>query len=122
MPTHGSLAPRPCATSTLRSAPVRTSHSSAASSITFSSTICGSKSTRSAFPIFQQSLMRGSRTQASSTVSFSGWDEESRSYKYDSWQYQGEIVPASLAEHYVNTTESFSEKTKRMEKGPPPRD
>ena len=53
---------------------------------------------------------------------FSGWNEESRSYKYDSWQYQGEIVPSSLAEHYVNTTESFSEKTKRMEKGPPPRD
>ena len=53
---------------------------------------------------------------------FSGWDEESRSYKYDSWQYQGEYVPASLAEHYVNTTESFAEKTKRMEKGPPPRD
>src|SRR5205814_33347 len=39
---------------------------------------------------------------------FSGWDEESRSYKYDSWQYQGEYVPASLAEHYVNTTESFA--------------
>jgi formate dehydrogenase major subunit len=53
---------------------------------------------------------------------FSGWDEESRSYKYDSWQYQGEAVPASLAEHHVNTTESFAEKTKRMEKGPPPRD
>jgi formate dehydrogenase major subunit len=53
---------------------------------------------------------------------FSGWDEESRSYKYDSWQYQGESVPASLAEHYVNTTESFAEKTKRTEKGPPPRD
>jgi anaerobic selenocysteine-containing dehydrogenase len=31
-------------------------------------------------------------------------------------------VPASLAEHYVNTTESFAEKTKRTEKGPPPRD
>lgn len=53
---------------------------------------------------------------------FSGWDSESRSYKYDSWQYQGEAVPSSLAEHYVNTTESFSDKTKRMEKGPPPRD
>jgi formate dehydrogenase major subunit len=53
---------------------------------------------------------------------FSGWDPDSRSYKYDSWQYQGEDVPASLAEHYVNTTESFSEKTRRMEKGPPPRD
>jgi formate dehydrogenase major subunit len=27
---------------------------------------------------------------------FSGWDAESRSYKYDSWQYQSEIVPSSL--------------------------
>jgi formate dehydrogenase major subunit len=53
---------------------------------------------------------------------FSGWDETSRSYQYDSWQYEGEQVPSSLAEHYVNTSESFSEKTKRMEKGPPPRD
>jgi formate dehydrogenase major subunit len=53
---------------------------------------------------------------------FSGFDEKSRSYKYDSWQYQGEVVPSTLAEHYVNTTESFAEKTKRMEKGPPPTD
>lgn len=53
---------------------------------------------------------------------FSGFDKDSRSYKYDSWQYQGEDVPASLAEHYVNTTESYSEKLRRMEKGPPPRD
>ena len=53
---------------------------------------------------------------------FSGFDPDSRSYKYDPWQYQGEEVPSSLAEHYVNTTESFSEKLRRMEKGPPPRD
>ena len=53
---------------------------------------------------------------------FSGWDEKGRKYNYDSWQYQGMQVPSSLAEHYVNTTESFSEKTKRMSKGPPPRD
>src|SRR5690242_4180002 len=53
---------------------------------------------------------------------FSGWDEKSRSYKYDSWQYQGEAVPSSLAEHYVNTTESFSDRSKRMTEGPPPRD
>ena len=53
---------------------------------------------------------------------FSGFDQDSRSYKYDSWQYQGEDVPSSLAEHYVNTTESYSEKLRRMEKGPPPRD
>jgi formate dehydrogenase major subunit len=53
---------------------------------------------------------------------FSGWDEKGRKYSYDSWQYQGMQVPSSLAEHYVNTSESFSEKTKRMSKGPPPRD
>ena len=53
---------------------------------------------------------------------FSGWDGETHTYKYDSWQYEGEDVPSSLAEHDTNTTESFSEKTKRMEKGPPPRD
>ena len=53
---------------------------------------------------------------------FSGFDAKSRSYKYDSWQYQGEAVPSSLAEHYVNSTESFAEKTKRTTNGPPPRD
>ncbi len=44
---------------------------------------------------------------------FSGWDETSRSYKYDSWQYQGQEVPSSLAEHDVNTTETFSDHSKR---------
>jgi formate dehydrogenase major subunit len=53
---------------------------------------------------------------------FSGWDGAKHVYQYDSWQYQGEAVPSSLADHSVNTTESFSEKTKRMQKGPPPRD
>jgi formate dehydrogenase major subunit len=53
---------------------------------------------------------------------FSGWDDAKHVYQYDSWQYQGEAVPSSLADHPVNTTESFSEKTKRMQKGPPPRD
>ncbi|MBV9523907.1 MAG: molybdopterin-dependent oxidoreductase, partial [Alphaproteobacteria bacterium] len=53
---------------------------------------------------------------------FSGWNEEKRAYDYKSWQYKGEAVPSSLAEHYAFTTESFSEKTKRMEQGPPPRD
>jgi len=53
---------------------------------------------------------------------FSGFNEESRSYKYDSWQYRGEDVPAALAEHYVNTGESFAEKTKRIQNGPPPTD
>lgn len=53
---------------------------------------------------------------------FSGWDEQGRKYTYDSWQYKGMVVPSSLAEHYVNTTESFSDKTKRMSEGPPQRD
>ena len=53
---------------------------------------------------------------------FSGWDEESRAYKYDTWQYEGRIVPASLAEHHVNTTESFSDEDQADAKGPPPRD
>ena len=53
---------------------------------------------------------------------FSGWNEKKSAYETESWQYQGEEVPSSLAEHSTNTTESFSEKTKRMEKGPPPTD
>lgn len=53
---------------------------------------------------------------------FSGWDETARKYSYDSWQYDGEQVPSSLAEHHVNTTESYAEKLKRMESGPPRRD
>jgi anaerobic selenocysteine-containing dehydrogenase len=53
---------------------------------------------------------------------FSGWNETKRAYEYDSWQYQGEAVPSSLAEHAVNTTESFSESTKRLQSGPPPQD
>jgi formate dehydrogenase major subunit len=53
---------------------------------------------------------------------FSGWDEAHRKYSYDSWQYEGMDVPSSLAEHHVNTTESFADKTKRMTEGPPHRD
>ena len=53
---------------------------------------------------------------------FSGWDAENRVYKYESWQYQGEAVPSSLAEHFVNTTESFSDQLQRLTEGPPPRD
>jgi len=53
---------------------------------------------------------------------FSGWNDKKHAYQYDSWQYQGETVPSPLAEHSTNTAESFSEKTKRMENGPPPTD
>lgn len=53
---------------------------------------------------------------------FSGWDEERRSYKYDSWQYKDQVVPSSLAEHYVNTTESYSDQMQRMKDDPPQED
>jgi formate dehydrogenase major subunit len=53
---------------------------------------------------------------------FSGWDGDQRKYKYDTWQYRGEKVPSSLAEHYVSLTESFSDHTQRREKGPHPED
>jgi formate dehydrogenase major subunit len=53
---------------------------------------------------------------------FSGWDAETLSYKPETWQYQGEEVPSSLAEHAVNTGEPYSEKLARGEKGPPPID
>lgn len=53
---------------------------------------------------------------------FSGWDAQHRMYKYDSWQYDGVKVPSSLAEHHVNTSESFAEKTKRLGDAEPRRD
>jgi formate dehydrogenase major subunit len=53
---------------------------------------------------------------------FSGWHPESRSYVYDSWQYRGQLVPSSMADHYVNTTEAYSERVQRQSTGPPPTD
>ncbi len=53
---------------------------------------------------------------------FSGWDEEGKRYTYESWQYEGMTVPSSLAEHYIDTTESFNDETKRLSEGPPPQD
>ncbi len=53
---------------------------------------------------------------------FSGWDGEKKAYTFGSWQYEGEEMPSSLAEHYVNTGESYGEKLKRLRKGPPPVD
>jgi len=53
---------------------------------------------------------------------FSGWNPETRSYTADTWQYEGEIVPSALFEHHATTGESFGEKVKRTQEGPPPRD
>lgn len=53
---------------------------------------------------------------------FSGWNKEDRKYEFDSWQYEGMAVPSSLAEHYVETGEPFSEETQRMGEEAPHRD
>ncbi|ESR22648.1 Formate dehydrogenase O alpha subunit protein [Lutibaculum baratangense AMV1] len=53
---------------------------------------------------------------------FSGWNEEKHSYDFDTWQYQGMVIPSALAEHYLDTAESYSEMTKRLHEGPPPDD
>jgi formate dehydrogenase major subunit len=53
---------------------------------------------------------------------FSGWNEETQSYFADTWQYEGQIVPSSLSEHYTVTGESYGEEVKRTQKEPPPRD
>ncbi|MFZ0614456.1 MAG: molybdopterin-dependent oxidoreductase [Desulfobacterales bacterium] len=53
---------------------------------------------------------------------FSGWSDDSRSYKAMSWQYKGEEVPTALVEHHLNTGSSYSEKLRRTSKGPPPVD
>jgi formate dehydrogenase major subunit len=53
---------------------------------------------------------------------FSGWQDERRAYEYSSWQYKGHVIPSSLAEHWVNTGEAYSEKVKRLAEGPPETD
>jgi formate dehydrogenase major subunit len=55
---------------------------------------------------------------------FSGWRPDQHKYQPDSWQYRGQEPPPSVGEHFVNTTESYSEKLRRMEKTdqPPPAD
>jgi formate dehydrogenase major subunit len=53
---------------------------------------------------------------------FSGWNEDKNAYDFDSWQYDGLVVPSALAEHYLSTAESFSEMTCRLHDEPPPQD
>lgn len=52
---------------------------------------------------------------------FSGWNEQGRRYSVESWQYDGVVVPSSLAEGYVEI-EGFAEATKRLHDGPTPKD
>ncbi|SEP72683.1 formate dehydrogenase major subunit [Faunimonas pinastri] len=51
---------------------------------------------------------------------FSGWDEEKHSYKMDSWQYEGMVVPTANADHSVEVSDP--EKKHEMTKRPPRRD
>jgi formate dehydrogenase major subunit len=53
---------------------------------------------------------------------FSGWDEATKSYQFDTWQYRGGAVTASQSERSITTGEAYSEKLKRHSQGPPPTD
>lgn len=53
---------------------------------------------------------------------FSGWNEDKQSYDFDSWQYEGLVMPSVLSEHYLNTAESYSEQTSRLHDRPPHED
>lgn len=52
---------------------------------------------------------------------FSGWNAEGRRYSPETWQYDGVVVPSSLAEGYVEI-EGFAEATRRLHEGPTPKD
>lgn len=52
---------------------------------------------------------------------FSGWNSEGRRYSVESWQYDGTVMPSSLAEGYVEI-EGFAEATKRLHDCPTPKD
>ncbi|MBV9734314.1 MAG: molybdopterin-dependent oxidoreductase [Acidisphaera sp.] len=53
---------------------------------------------------------------------FSGWNDKTRSYKVDTWQYEGEEIPSSLSEHLPSTTPERREHAKRLSEAPPPSD
>ena len=53
---------------------------------------------------------------------FSGFDPTTATYKEDSWQYEGKIVPTALAEHSAATKEPKDGAGAGMAKSPPPKD
>ena len=53
---------------------------------------------------------------------FSGWNAQKESYDQDTWQYRGFTVPSALAEHYLDTAESFSEMSSRLHDHAPHQD
>ena len=54
---------------------------------------------------------------------FSGFNADTGSYKQDTWQYKGKIVPSSISEHRVQTQEKpKGGDFEAMTEGPPPTD
>lgn len=53
---------------------------------------------------------------------FSGFDAATASYEHDTWQYEGKIVPSSIAEHRVKTQEKGAGQSSGMSDSPPPQD
>src|SRR5690606_17852443 len=53
---------------------------------------------------------------------FSGWEPDKQHYATGSWQYEGMLMPAALAEHYLDTAESFGKQSRILHERPPPRD
>ncbi|MXP65471.1 formate dehydrogenase [Roseomonas sp. M0104] len=53
---------------------------------------------------------------------FSGFNETSGSYKEDTWQYKGKVVPSSIAEHRVQTKGKGGGESQGMSDSPPPED
>ena len=53
---------------------------------------------------------------------FSGWSDESHTYKNDSWQYEGEQMASPLAEHHTGTGEPLWGVAGRDKTGPEPQD
>ena len=88
-------------TSTRRSGPARTSHSWAGSSATFWRTTSGSASSRWPSPISRRSSRIAIATPRTMAACSPASIDKNASYAPDSWQYQGEVLPSPLAEHFV---------------------
>ncbi len=53
---------------------------------------------------------------------FSGFDPTTGSYSEESWQYEGKIVPSSVAEHRVSSPDKDPKQDSGMTQSPPPKD
>ena len=53
---------------------------------------------------------------------FSGFDPTTATYKEDSWQYEGKIVPTAIAKHSATTKQAKAGAGANMADSPPPKD